>query len=225
MAKLIAFEGIDGSGKGTQAQKLHDGLRDAGVSCTLISFPRYQDTLFGEAVGEFLNGKFGELDAVHPFLASLLYAGDRRESLPVLQQAAAEFEVVVLDRYVASNMAHQGAKLHGSERDRLLRRIARIEFELNGLPTVDLNILLDIPAETAQQLIARKQARSYTEREADLQEADLQYLQNVAEVYRQLAREESNWQVIDCTQPANDPPVRSIDDIGAEIYDIVQRSL
>src|SRR5262245_38670497 len=153
---LIAIEGIDGSGKGTQAQRLVDRLGAAGVRRALVSFPRYRETLFGGAIGEFLNGAFGSLHEVHPFLASLLYAGDRFESRGHLSQLLASNDVVVLDRYVASNLAHQGAKLDGAAQRDLLDRIAHIEHDVFGLPRADLTLLLDLPAPLAQSLIARK---------------------------------------------------------------------
>ena len=109
--QLVALEGIDGSGKGTQAERLVKRLSESGVAAELISFPRYQDTFFGKVAGSFLHGDFGSLEEVHPFLVSLLFAGDRFESRPLLTAALARCEVVVLDRYVAWNIAHQGLKL------------------------------------------------------------------------------------------------------------------
>src|SRR5262249_5138428 len=142
---LIDIEGIDGSGKGTQAQKLCDRLNQSGVPSTLISFPRYTKTLFGRAVGEFLDGKFGSLDQVHPFLVSLLFAGDRFESKSVLLDAMRQNSVVVLDRYVPSNVAHQASKREGKARRELEQRILELEFQVFGLPQPDLVLLLDLP--------------------------------------------------------------------------------
>ena len=93
MSELIAIEGIDGSGKGTQAAILVDRLRAAGRRCELLSFPRYRETKFGSKIGDFLNGRFGQLDQVSPFLVSLLFAGDRFESKRVLIRALAEFRL------------------------------------------------------------------------------------------------------------------------------------
>ncbi len=215
VAPLIVIEGIDGSGKGTQARQLTDRLIAAGHRTQLLSFPRYRETLFGHAIGDFLNGRFGQLHEVHPFLASVLYAADRFESRTVLSDALQQSDFVICDRYVPSNLAHQGAKLNGPARDELLRTIERIEFDVFGLPRPTQVVLLDVPVEIAQRNIAAKQARSYTDKAADLQEADAVYLQKVRDVYLQLATSEPNWVRIDSVHAAEQ---RSVPDIAADIF-------
>ena len=212
-AKLIAVEGIDGSGKGTQSRLLVDRLNAAGTRAALLSFPRYEETFFGARIGDFLNGRFGSLGAVDPFLAALLFAGDRLESKPVLDAALAENEVVVLDRYVASNVAHQGAKRAGGERAELVRRIEHVEFALNGLPRPDVTVWLDLPVPLARWLIAAKSARSYTDRAADLQEADAAYLAATAAVYADLAAG-PGWARVAC---ADGEEVRPVEDIAEDV--------
>lgn len=214
------MEGIDGSGKGTQAERLHQRLAGSGTRSSLISFPRYADTLFGKAVGDFLNGRFGTLDQVNPFLVSLLYAGDRFESRAMLLETIANNDVVVLDRYVASNMAHQASKLDGDERAELIRWIEQIEYGIYNLPRAELIVLLDLPANAAQKLIALKQQRSYTDKTADLQEADAAYLERVREVYQRLATEQPNWYRLNCCTGGD--AIRSIDEIGDEIWSVVE---
>jgi dTMP kinase len=221
-ALLVDIEGIDGSGKGTQAARLCQRLTAEGVSCGLLSFPRYSATLFGRAVGEFLNGAYGTLDQVHPFLVSLLFAGDRFESRDTLRQLLEAHEVVVLDRYVPSNIAHQAAKVRGAERTDLMSRILEIEHRLYGLPRADLVLWLDLPVETAQQLVARKARRDYTERTADLQEADGAYLGEVAEVYQQLARTEPGWRAIECA-PGGE--LLTVDAVHERVWDEVSGRL
>ena len=218
MAYLIAIEGIDGSGKGTQAQRLYEQFSASGKTAALMSFPRYTETLFGKAIGDFLNGRFGTLNEVSPFLASLLYAGDRFESRDFLLQTLNDNEVVILDRYTASNIAHQGSKFDGDERRELVDWIRRIEYEIYQLPRPDIVVLFDLPVLEAQKLIATKQARSYTDKAADLQEADTAYLAGVRNIYLELAEEESNWCKIDCWQSN---AIRSIEEIGEEIWTVV----
>ena len=222
MAPLIVIEGIDGSGKGTQAQQLTERLTATGRRVRLLSFPRYRETLFGHAIGDFLNGRFGQLDQVHPFLASVLYAADRFESKQVLIEALQEFDVVVCDRYVPSNLAHQGAKVEGSERDELLQTIERIEFDIFSLPRPALVVLLDMPVEIAQRNIAAKKPRSYTDKAADLQEADAVYLQRVRDVYLQLASSNSSWQRVESARAGEQ---RSIADISDDIFRRVSSAL
>jgi dTMP kinase len=218
MAYLVALEGIDGSGKGTQAQRLLRRLETDGRRATLLSFPRYDATFFGRAVGQYLNGAFGSLAQVHPFFAALLFAGDRFESRPVLTEALATHDVVVLDRYVASNIAHQAARLDGDGRERLLEAIEHLEFEVYQMPRPDLVVLLDLSVACAQRLIANKPARSYTERAADIQEADADYLTRVRSLYLDLARRQPNWSVVSCEQQGS---LRSADDIAEEIGSLV----
>lgn len=219
MAFLVALEGIDGSGKGTQAGRLVDRLRAAGHRAALVSFPRYEATLFGKAVGEYLDGRFGALDRVSPFLVSLLYAGDRFESRRFLLQTIARHEVVVLDRYVASNIAHQAAKLGPSDRDELVRWIERIEYEIYELPRADLTLLLDVPVEEARRRVAQKQRRPYTDKTADLQEADGGYLEAVRGIYRELAARQPDWTTVAAQA---DEDYRSPDDIAEELWRIVR---
>ena len=215
----MAIEGIDGSGKGTQAQRLYEQLTAMGTRVELLSFPRYDATLFGKVVGDFLNGRFGTLVDVNPYLASLLYAGDRFESRDFLLASLEENEVVILDRYVASNIAHQASKLIGQHRDELVDWISNIEYNVFQLPKPDLVILLDLPASESQKLIALKQARSYTNKKADLQEADGNYLEKVRDVYLQLADDDSYWETIECF---NDEKLKSIEEVGQEISNVLE---
>jgi len=215
VGKLIAIEGIDGSGKGTQAARLVDAIRDSGHSCRLFSFPRYSETRFGQKIGDFLNGRFGKLDEVHPILVSLLFAGDRFESKQVLIEALSSHDVVVCDRYVSSNIAHQAAKLPGDNQKELMEWVEFLEFTLYGLPQPDRTLFLDIPVEAATNLIAAKAQRIYTDQAADLHEADSVYLQKVHSVYSFLCRSNPQWTRIvgmDGTR------LKSVDEIAKEIW-------
>lgn len=219
---LIAIEGIDGTGKGTQAKRLCDRLQSDGVKSALLSFPRYDNTLFGSLIGDYLNGRFGTLEQVHPMLAALLFAGDRCESRPVLLDAMREHEIVILDRYVASNIAHQGGRTSLDEREQIIATIERIEFEVYGMPRPDLTILLDLPVSLATELVHRKNPRVYTDQKADLHEADADYMEAVRSVYQTLAATRLNWHLIPVNEEST---VRQIDRIEDEIAKIVNDRL
>jgi dTMP kinase len=219
---LVAIEGIDGSGKGTQAKRLLQRLQSEGHRATLLSFPRYDATFFGRAVGEYLNGAFGSLGQVHPFFASLLFAGDRFESRSVLTEALTAHDIVVLDRYVASNIAHQAARLDEAARERLVEAIEHLEFDIYQMPRPDWVVLLDLSVARAQRLIASKPTRQYTERTADIQEADGDYLARVRALYLELARREPNWSVLSCEQQGS---LRSVDEVAEEIAKLVRSRL
>lgn len=214
MGQLWALEGIDGSGKGTQAARLREALRQAGRTCELLSFPQYDQTRFGRKIGDYLNGRFGTLEQVHPVLVSVLFAGDRLECRPRLQAAMEQNDVVLCDRYVPSNIAHQVAKVAAAEQAELTAWIEFVEYELFRLPEIDSVFWLDMPVARAQELILRKQQRTYTDRAADLQEADAAYLGRVREVYARLAATHDGWHRIDGCRDGN---IRSPDDIAAEI--------
>ena len=199
-ALLVAIEGIDGSGKGTQAGMLQGALTAEGFSCGLIRFPRYEATTFGRTIARYLNGEFGDLQAVGPHFAALLYAGDRFESLPLIQAERAARDVLIFDRYVPSNLAHQAAKLPPAEQAAFIDWVEAIEYGVYRLPRPDLVIWLDMPVATAQELVARKSARRYTSKVADLHEADADYLARTAKVYRQLAGRDSAWHAVACSQ-------------------------
>lgn len=222
MGLLVAIEGIDGSGKGTQAARLHQTLSAAGWKSALMGFPRYRDTFFGNRIGDFLNGRFGQLDDVDPFLAATLYAGDRFESRELLCSTIAANDVVVLDRYVPSNIAHQAGKRQNADRLRLRNWIEHLEFEIYRLPRPELVILFDLPAESAARLIAMKKARDYTPLAADLQEADRSYQERVREAYLELA-EDKGWHTVPVVDGSSS--LRPLDEVAADVAMIVQTQL
>ena len=219
MGFLVAFEGIDGSGKGTQARRLLDHMIENGIRAELFSFPRYDDTMFGKVIGDFLNGRFGQLNEVDPQLVALLYAADRFESRQSLIDAMRQCDVVICDRYVPSNIAHQGAKQSSQDRKQLIEWIERIEYGVFELPRPDLVVLLDLSASEAQQLIALKDARNYTDKAADLQEADGGYLAKVRDVYREFADTQPNWSTVEC---CSDGTLQTIDAIAHQIRQVVE---
>ena len=219
MGLLLAIEGIDGAGKGTQAARLAETAAESGRRVASFSFPLYDDNPFSRAVADYLNGEFGAADEVHPELAALLYAGDRFHARPHIVAALQENDLVVCDRYVASNQAHQGGKLSGEARRRLLDWLEEVEYGEFALPRPALVILLDAPVALARRLVGRKAARGYTTLEADIHEADAVHSSATREVYLELA-ERDGWQVVSTAD--KDGTARDVDGIAAEIWDAVE---
>jgi len=199
--KFIAIEGIDGSGKRTQLDLLAHELEARGFSTRRVSFPQYE-TLYGKLIGRYLNGEFGPLAAVDPHLSALLYAGNRLEAKPELEAALATEKLVLADRYVGSNLAHQTARVPAEQRDEFLGWLKRLEYGLYALPVEDLVVYLRVPPQEAQRLVGLKSARPYTNLKHDIQEADIKHLEQTAAIYDRLATE-PNWVRIDCINAAS----------------------
>ena len=168
---LVAIEGADGVGKNTTATHLRDALVAAGRSAAIIGFPRYGETLGGVTIGRLLAGELGV--AATPHAAAVLYALDRFEWRDAIAAAAQAHEVVIFDRYIASNMAYQGARIGEAEARGLMDWILALETGQFALPRPDLSIYLDTPWERAREMILQKAQRSYTDRSFDEYEADV----------------------------------------------------
>lgn len=178
---FVAIEGIDGSGKGTVTKALYDQLTEEGSNVDALSFPRYGETLYGKLVGRYLNGEFG--DNTHPYLHGTLYSLDRFESKPFLESAISYNDVVLCDRYIPSNLCYSALKAGEGERDEVVEHFVKLEYEIMKMPVPDVIFFLDVPAKFAVQNIAKKAAREYTDRTADIHEADDEYLSQVRAFY------------------------------------------
>jgi dTMP kinase len=198
--KFIVLEGIDGSGKRTQLEMLARAFTTQGIPFAQVGFPRY-DGFFGKLVAQFLNGDFGPLESVDPHFSALLYAADRREATPELEANLACGQTLLADRYIASNLAHQGARVPRENRAEFLAWLKQLEYQVYALPPEDLVIYLRVPAAEAHRLIGEKGKRDYTNLQRDLQESNLAHLTAASEVYDELARQ-PNWLKMECYDAA-----------------------
>ena len=219
LGKLIAIEGIDGSGKRTQLDLLTSALTSAGIDVYSTGFPQY-DSWFGKMVGQFLNGELGPLDSVDPHFSALLYAGDRFEAKSKIAAALNEGKLVLIDRYIGSNLAHQTARVVPYKRDAFRLWILHLEYEIYGLPREDRIIYLRVPPGEAQKLINQKSQRTYTTAKQDLLEASLHHLHTAAEMYDVLSRE-SLWVTVECFDAAC-AAMRPPADIARDVWAAVQ---
>jgi len=216
---LIVLEGLDGAGKSTQVKRLKEYLTERCGDLEYIHFPRYDAPVYGDLIGRFLKGEFGSIDAVHPQLVALLFAEDRHRAAPRMRQALDAGKVVLLDRYVYSNIAYQCAKLpQGPERIRLRNWIFETEYGDFNLPEPDLNLFLDVPIGFVEQSLAAHRSgddRNYLHGSQDIHEADIRFQQAVRDLYRTEAARDPHFIRIDCSdaEGAMLPP----DDIFAKV--------
>jgi dTMP kinase len=196
---LIAIEGIDGAGKNTQAALLCDALRQQGYSAEILSFPRYGETFFAKSITDYLSGRFGNLGSVDPHFAALLYAGDRFETKRLILELRESVDVVIFDRYVASNLAHQASRVPLHTRDEFFGWLATLEYDVYGLPKADATVYLNITTEAASALLRQRRQLANTG-STDLHESDTAYLEQCRQVYLVLLQKSfhSRWTCIDC---------------------------
>lgn len=198
---LIVIEGLDGSGKSTQINKLYEFLSARGHPCRLLHFPRMGSPVYGALIARFLRGELGDIHQVNPYLVALMYAGDRFDFKPELEKWLQQDAFVLLDRYVYSNVAYQCAKLHDEQEKQALREwILYLEFDYHGLPKPDMNIYLDVPfAFTHRNLTDPREGedRQYLQGEKDIHEANLDFQEQVRKSYLSLS-DEDGFLKIEC---------------------------
>lgn len=200
---FIVLEGLDGAGKSTQITKLRDMFRANGVESEYLHFPRFDAPVYGELIARFLRGDLGSVECVNPYLVALLYAGDRADAATMIRGWIAEGKVVIVDRYVYSNIGYQCAKMpRGEARNMLKRWILHTEFEEFGIPRPDLSLFLDVPfAFTEKKLSETREGddRAYLQGQKDIHEASLDLQRAVREVYLDAAAEGDDIKVVDCS--------------------------
>ena len=211
---LINIEGTDCSGKETQSNLLVDFLNRNGIKTKKYAFPNYNSPTGKIIAGPFL-GKAGYepplfpegAPNVDPYCSCLLYAMDRKYNIEPIQKDLDDDYVVVLDRYVQSNMAHQGSKLPPDKREQMFNFIEKLEFDLLKLPQVDLLIILYMPVWAGNEL---KRGRA---EKPDQNEMDNDYLKRSEETYLSLA-DRYGAKVINCTDGNK---ILSIEDINKQL--------
>ena len=213
--KLIVVEGTDCSGKETQTKKIVERCEKKGIKVYNYSFPRY-DTPTGKIVGGPYLGKSYICDGWFPegapnvdaLVASAYYAADRRYNIKEIMEHLNNGDIVLLDRYVESNMAHQGGKLDSKEeRQKMYEKLDELEFGIMELPRPDAVIFLYMPSSYAAIL---RQGRAEA---ADQLERDMEHLAKAEQAYLELT-EKYGYIKIDCVK---DDVIRTIDDISDEV--------
>jgi len=198
--KLICLEGLDGSGKSTQVELVKKYLQANSLKYEFFHFPMYGNNEFSEVIAKFLRGEFGGIDDVNPYFVANIYAMDRYLFLPELERAIEENDVVLLDRYVFSNLAYQGAKLEGEKSGIIKNWIHQFEFGFLKLPYPNLNIFFDVPMEVVKSRLENKREgndRDYLKGKQDIHEADLDFQARVRDNYLGLVGA-TNYKILSC---------------------------
>ncbi len=198
MGRLIVIDGLDGSGKTTQFDRLGEYLSASGTSYKKICFPDY-DEPSSALVKMYLAGEFGgSADAVNAYAASSFYAVDRYASYKRFwEKDYREGALILAARYTTSNAIHQMAKLPREQWDDYLKWLEHYEYTLLGLPRPDAVAFLDMPPEVSQKLLSHRYAGD--ESKKDIHERDRQYLLRCRETALYAAKV-CSWLVIDCAQ-------------------------
>lgn len=202
---FLVIEGLDGSGKSTQLKLLREHLEQNDVPYKYLHFPRLEEGIYGDLIARFLRGEMGANDQVDPYLVALIFAGDRADASAQIRQWMDEGYLVIADRYVYSNIAFQCAKLDNSEEQSRLRDwILEFEFVHNKLPRPDKNLYLNVPFEfTKEQLNSARNGddRAYLKGERDIHEENLDFQEQVQQVYLSLQEHVNDLEIIDCVDP------------------------
>jgi dTMP kinase len=208
--KLIVIEGLDGAGKSTQISLLKEWFAARQMQCRYIHFPRTEAPYFGELIARFLRGEFGDIAGVDPYLVAMLYAGDRKDAAPMIETWLEEKYFVILDRYTYSNIAYQCAKMHTEAEVMKLRDwILNLEFGHFGIPKPDINIFLDVPFRFTEEKLKNRRLgddRTYLMGSHDIHESSLEFQKRVRDIYKAVAMDDENLQVIDCLDDDNMMP-------------------
>ena len=200
---LVVLEGLDGAGKSTQVKRLRAYLESLFGSLEYVHFPRYDAPVYGELISRFLRGDFGAKETVHPQLVALLFAEDRHGAAPAIKQVLDNGGIVLLDRYVYSNIAYQCAKLRdNAEAERLRDWIFNTEYGDFNLPKPDLNIFLDVPIGFVESKLKADRGgedREYLGGAQDIHEAAIEIQKRVRAIYQRQCELDTKFIRIDCS--------------------------
>ena len=214
--KLIVIEGSDYTGKQTQTELLVSNLQKIGYKAISFSFPNYASPT-GKIIKETYLGKNGSsyfkegIQNVEPKISSLYYAADRLYKIDIIKEYLTKNYIVVLNRYVESNMAYQGGKIKDiKKRLEMYDWLDNLEFVLLDLPRPNLVIYLYMPYE---KICAFKKAKNEEANEDMLRIAESAYLE-LASIY--------DYQKVNCFIDETDT-LRPIPEMGQEILTKVKK--
>lgn len=217
---LIVIEGVDGSGKATQSKLLCEYLNSTGREVKKLEFPNYASNS-SALVKMYLQGDFGKnANDVNAYAASTFYAVDRYASYKMdWESEYKKSKIIVADRYVSSNMIHQGVKITNiDEREKYLNWVSEFEYSYMGIPKPDLVIFLCMDPKISQELMKDRENKAHGGMQKDIHEQDKKYLSDTYQTAVEIAKKQG-WKTVLCQ---NENGIRTIEDIHNEIVQIVK---
>ncbi len=218
------LEGTDGSGKTTQTEMLVKKLANEGHNVEQISFPQYGEKS-ASLVEDYLNGAFGTAEEVGPYRASIFYAVDRYSAKKKIETWLDAGKIVIANRYVASNMGHQGGKISDpTKRQEYFDWNYNLEYTIFDIPKPDVNIILHVTPDISQQLVDKKDERTYLRdgKTRDIHEDDLNHLRDAEQAYIDIAKRFQEFTLIECVEDNAMLPAKII---HGRMWDIISTKL
>ncbi|MBU2589210.1 MAG: hypothetical protein KKA65_05320 [Nanoarchaeota archaeon] len=216
---IITITGSDGSGKETQTKLVVNKALAEGYAIKTLSFPQYEE-FWGKRVKEYLSGQYGTLKEIDPKHASQLFALDRFDAKPKIENWLNNGYNIIFDRYLESNFAHQGAKLKGEKRIEMINWLYDFEIKKLGLPESNLIVYLDLPVEFGLKAIEERNKEKKEQGKKDLHEENINHLIATQETYNYLIENNENWKKINCLNENNERLSR--EELSEVIWTIVK---
>jgi len=229
--KFFVFEGIDGAGKSTQTNLLSEYFKKKGYKVVKIDFPQHGERS-STLVDDYLNGKYGSAKEVGPYRASVFYACDRYDASFKIREWLKKRKIVIADRYMVSNMGHQGGKIKNKkERKKYFDWLHNLEYNIFKIPKPDYTFILKTSSEFSLKLAHRitdkekiKRRRSYLgSKKRDIHEKDKKHQSETLESFLHVAKEyPKEFKVIECIKNGE---LLSPEVIHQKIWKIIKKKL
>lgn len=195
--KFVVIDGTDASGKATQLKLLEKRLKQENFSIRTLDFPRYYRTAWGEFIGRYQMGEFGDPQRINPYLSFIPYMLDQLMAKSTIVKWVEQGKIVLSNRYFTSNFAHQAGKLPPRKRKKFREFLKRTGYEELGLYRPDLVLVLYVPYKIARKLNLKKGPRRYTKgRKRDLVERHTTYQKEAEREFLKVCKEEEDWVLI-----------------------------
>ncbi len=218
--RFIVIDGTDASGKPTQLELLKKRFGKEKFSVKTLDFPRYYETAWGEFIGRYQMGEFGDPQKINPYFSFLPYMLDQLMAKPLIAKWVKQGKIVLSNRYFTSNFAHQAGKLPPHKRKKFRNFLKRAGYKELGLYKPDLVLVLYVPYEIAMKLNLKKKPRRYAKgKRRDLVERHTTYQEESVKEFLKVCKEEKNWLLIECCNEKGRLKTRK------EIHEIIYQTL